>query len=131
MVAADIRHLFRCADTDANADAKANSNPNTAKHDPCNDIDAYLDDGFDSYTDSCTDFNAGADINSVTNANACIHVDADRDSYANEYAYDYTDIDDTGTGRSHPDRPASSERSDSELEGRCRRNPLRTMVVDH
>jgi len=130
MVAADIRRLFRCANTDpdANANDYAISNPNTAKHDPCNDIDAYLDAGFDSYTDSYTDSNT--DFNTNTNTNASIHIDANRDSYANEHTNDYTGIDDTGTGRSRPDSPAGSERSDSELGGRYRRNPLRTMVVD-
>ena len=120
MVATDIRRLFRCANTDpdANASDHANSNPNTAKLDPCTDTNAYLDAGFDSYTDFNTD------------TNACIHADADRDSCANEYANDYTDFYDTGTGNSRPDRPAGSERSDSELECRCRRNPLRTMVLD-
>ncbi len=138
MVATDIRRLFRCANTDpdANASDHANSNPNTAKLDPCTDTNAYLDAGFDICTDINTDTNAYLDAgfdsytDFNTDTNACIHADADRDSCANEYANDYTDFYDTGTGNSRPDRPAGSERSDSELECRCRRNPLRTMVLD-
>ncbi len=124
MVAADIRHLIRCVNTDLdpNPTDHANRNPNTAKHDHCNDASAYLDASFDCYTD----LNANPDFN----FDACFHVHADRDSYANEFPHSDTDIDDTGTGGSRPDRTASRKRGDSELGRRGRRSPLRTMVVD-
>ena len=57
MVAADIRHLARSANTDLNDNP--NGNPNFAEHDSCNHPDAYLDAGFDTYTyiNTYTDFN--------------------------------------------------------------------------
>ena len=45
MVATDIRHLARSANTDLNTDL------DFAEHNACNHPDAYLDAGFDSYTD--------------------------------------------------------------------------------
>ena len=136
MVAVDIRRLIRCANTDfdANTNGYAHCNPNTAKHDPRIHSDTYLDACFDTNTD--TDANAdtgtGTDVNPNPDLNfdACTHVHADTDGYANQFPYSDTDIDDTGTGGSRHDRTASRKRGDSELGSRGRRNPLRTMVVD-
>ena len=134
MVAADFRRIIRCANSDANANVYAHCNPNTAKHDPRIHSNAYLDACFDTNTD--TDANADTDTGTDVNPNpdlnfdACTHVHADRDGYANQFPYSDTDVDDIGTGRSRPDRTAGSQRSDSELENRGRRKPLRTVVVD-
>ena len=144
MVAADIRQLIRCADTDfdANTNVHADCNHSTAKHDPRIHSNAYLDACFDcntlrhnTDTDANADTDAGTDVNPNPDINfdACIHLDADRDGYANEFPYSDTDVDDIGdigTGGSRPDRTAGSQRGDSELGSRGRRKPLRTVVVD-